>query len=84
MDYFMRIMNGDESTQLITELYKEGYQKSIIIGHSTDDDKVTMNAFKKAGAQYFEPKPPNPDNIKKIFIDYLNDFKNIKKKIGSD
>lgn len=68
----MKNMNGDESTKLITELNQQGYQKSVIIGHSTDDDHEITQAFKKAGSEFFEPKPPSYDNLKQIIEDYAN------------
>lgn len=68
MDFYMQFMNGDEATKKICSLYEFGYQKPIIIGHSTDNDKTTMDKFKKAGSDYFEPKPPNYDNMKAIII----------------
>lgn len=71
MDYYMRYMNGDEATQKISQLYDFGYQKPIIIGHSTDNDDAIIDKFKKAGSDYFEPKPPNYDNLRTILNDEI-------------
>ena len=49
---------------------EKNYQFATIVGHSYDDDLNTFNAFKNAGADYFETKPLVLKNFQ-IIIEYL-------------
>jgi hypothetical protein len=43
-----------------------GFQTTVIVGHSSDDDLTVQNKFKLAGADYFETKPPVLKNFTSI------------------
>ena len=42
----------------ITAMMNQGYEKAILIGHSSDDGKDVLKAFNDAGTSYFFKKPP--------------------------
>ena len=39
-------------------MMKRGYEKAILIGHSSDDSKDVIKGFNDAGTTYFLKKPP--------------------------
>jgi hypothetical protein len=45
---------------------EEKYMQVVVVGSSSDDDLITYNKFMQAGADYFESKPPNLNNLKNI------------------
>lgn len=47
---------------------------TVIVGHSSDDTNTIIAQFVEAGANYFERKPPNINNIEKILNFTYNKF----------
>jgi hypothetical protein len=54
--------------KIIDLVYNKKYIKLIIIGHSSDDSEVIVKAFLDASVDYFEKKPTNFNNFKKIIL----------------
>ena len=69
-DQNMTIMNGDEYVKKVIYIgqvrqieREEEHQKTFIIGHSSDDNQGTIDRFINAGADEFEQKPVNVENL---------------------
>lgn len=67
-------MDGDQATKQVEFFYlkikglvrEKGYQDLCIVGHSSDDNEVILDNFLKSGADFFERKPMNLENLKNI------------------
>ena len=44
----------------------------MIVGHSSDDDKIIKDIFFASGAKYFEKKPAILQNFKTIISEIIN------------
>ena len=56
----------------------QNYIKPVIVGHSSDDSKDIIDAFLSAGADFFEKKPANLKNFKKLLNKLLIWIHNLK------
>ena len=66
-------MHGDEATKQVNAsiqikalITDQGYIDCFIVGHSSDHDSKTVKTFMDVGADMFEPKPTNFNNVKGI------------------
>ena len=74
MDQNMDKMDGDMATKQVFLLYskikalvkEQKFLDLCIVGHSSDDNEIVLENFIKNGADCFERKPMNLDNLKNI------------------